>query len=218
MKKLLMVLILGVALTVTGVASAEDYIMSPGDQLKIQVDGHPDISSAGTDANSSYIVRPDGKLDFPLIGEIDTSGKTVHMFSEELKEKLKKFILNPNISVNISKLGTTRVFVFGEIRKQGMFELTKSHRVLDALGAAGGFTVYSAKKNVFLIRNGEKESVKKLNINDYMRKGDMSQNVVLKEGDCLFLTGNQKLTLKEILTLANTAMHAVYYGKKIETM
>lgn len=75
-----------------------------------------------------------------------------------------------------------------------MYELTKSHRVLDALGAAGGFTEKAAKKNVFLIRNGKEETMQKLNFNNYLQKGELSQNVVLQEGDCLYLTSNHKVT------------------------
>ena len=86
-----------------------------------------------------------------------------------------------------------------------MHELTKSHRVLDALGAAGGFTQKAAKKNIFLVRNAGKpgENVQQLNILNYMKKGDMSQNVVLQEGDCLFLTSNHKLTLMDIALFAS---------------
>ena len=64
MKKLLLAAVLGAALTFTNVAAAaDDYIMTPGDQLQIYVLGHPDISSTRANSDSSYTVRPDGKLD-----------------------------------------------------------------------------------------------------------------------------------------------------------
>ncbi len=212
MKKLVAAAVLGAALTFCGVAAAgEDYIMTPGDQLQIYVIGHPDISSARANNDSSYTVRPDGKMNFPLVGEIDTTGMTVPQFKELLTKKLAEYIINPNITVNVARLGTTRVFVLGEVKKQGMHELAKSHRVLDALGAADGFTPLSAKSRVYLVRHGEQDNVQKLNINRLLRKGDLSQNVVLNEGDCLYLTSNHKVSLQDILLGANRIMNGWYY-------
>lgn len=194
MKKLIVTLLLGSMFLFNGIGVAEKYIMTPGDQLQIYVLGHEDLSSKRNYADTSYVVRPDGKLDFPLIGELDTTGKTVEKFTQELTDRLREYIIDPKITVNVAKLGTTRVFVLGEVKKAGMYELTKSHRVLDALGAAGGFTEKAAKKNVFLIRNGKEETMQKLNFNNYLQKGELSQNVVLQEGDCLYLTSNHKVT------------------------
>ena len=208
MKKIAAALALCAALTFGGTAAAEEYIMSPGDQLQIYVLGHPDISSTRANNDSSYTVRPDGKMSFPLVGEIDVNGLTVFEFTNLLTRELSEYIINPSITVNVAKLGTTRVFVLGEVRDQGMYELTKSHRVLDALGAAGGFNQKSAKKNIFLVRNlgRDGENVLRLNIHNYLRKGDISQNVVLHEGDCLYLTSNHKLTFGNILSLVSSAV------------
>ena len=217
MKKLLLAAVLGAALTFTNVAAADDYIMTPGDQLQIYVLGHPDISSTRGNTDMAYIVRPDGKLNFPLIGEIDVNGLTVYEFSTLLTKELSEYIINPKITVNVAKLGTTRVFVMGEVSKQGMHELSKSHRVMDALGAAGGFTQKAAKKDIYLVRNVGKpgENVQKLNILNYMKKGDLSQNLVLQEGDCLFLTSNHKLTLANIVSFVGSALDAWDDGKRI---
>ena len=199
MKKYVLATVLGLALTFCGAAAAEEYIMTPGDSLQIYVLDHPDLSSTRANADSSYVVRPDGKVEFPLIGTIDTTGKTVTQFTAELKARLSEYIVNPDITVNVAKLGTTRVFVLGEVNKPGMHELTKGHRVLDALGAAGSFTEKAAKKNIFLIREGKEETMQKIKLNDFLYKGDTKQNIVLQEGDCLYLTGNHKLNfLKDV--------------------
>lgn len=221
MKKLLLAAALGVMLTcssVTAAAPANDYIMTPGDQLQIYVLGHPDISSTRANSDSSYTVRPDGKLNFPLVGEIDINGLTVYEFTNLLTKELSEYIINPKITVNVAKLGTTRVFVLGEVKNQGMYELSKSHRVLDALGAAGGFTERAAKKSIFLVRNRgtAQENVQKLNMLNYMKKGDMSQNLVLQEGDCLFLTSNHKLTLMDIMLFVNRMTDAWSDAKYIK--
>ena len=212
MKKIIATLLLGAALTFTNVAAAAEYIMTPGDQLQIYVLGHPDISSTRANTDSAYTVRPDGKLNFPLVGEIDVNGLTVYEFTKLLTKELSEYIINPSITVNVAKLGTTRVFVMGEVSKQGMYELTKSHRVLDALGAAGGFTQKAAKKDIYLVRNvgTPEENVQKLNILNYMKKGDMTQNLVLQEGDCLYLTSNHKISLQDIGLFVSRAASSWY--------
>ena len=212
MKKFIVAAVLGCALTFNGVAAAEEYIMTPGDQLQIYVLGHPDISSTRANNDSAYTVRPDGKLNFPLVGEIDVNGLTVFEFTNLLTKELSEYIINPKITVNVAKLGTIRVFVMGEVRNQGMYELTKSHRVMDALGAAGGFTQKSAKKDIYLVRNMGKpgENVQKLNILNYMKKGDLTQNVVLHEGDCIYLTSNHKVTLQDIALFASRVVDTWY--------
>ncbi len=212
MKKIVVSLLLGATLTLSNVAAAGDYIMTPGDQLQIYVVGHPDISSTRANNDSSYTVRPDGKMNFPLVGEIDTTGLTVPEFTTILTNKLSEYIINPNITVNVAKLGTTRVFVMGEVSKQGSYELTKGHTVMDALSAAGGFNQKTAKKGIYLVRNGvqEADQVQKINILNYMRKGDVSQNVVLHEGDCLYLTSNHKVTLQDIVLFASRVANTWY--------
>ena len=190
MKKLMLAALLALTLALSGTAAAEEYIMSPGDKLMITITGYEEYSSDPTKSDSAYLVRPDGRVSFPLVGTIDTTGKTVIQFTEELKDRLGAYLVNPDVSVNIAQWGTTRVFVLGEVNKPGLYELTKSHRVIDAIGMANGFTKDAAKKKVFLVRGGKESNTTKLNVNNFLTKGDMTQNVVLKEGDCLYLTSN----------------------------
>ena len=205
MKKTILALTLALSLQGLAAASAadNDYIMCPGDQLQVVVYRHTDISSP---LNSTpYIVRPDGKVTFPLIGDIDVTGKTVTEFTRHLEASLAEYLVRPQVSVNILKLGTTRVYVLGEVKKPGLYELEKSHRVLDALGKAEGFTEKAAKKKIFLIRKGAEEPVL-VNINNFLKKSDQSQNYVLNEGDCLYLTSNGKINIvRDIMPFVNGA-------------
>lgn len=209
MKKLITALALAAALSCSGVALAEeDYTFKPGAQLQIYVMGHGDISSPVDNSDSSYVVRPDGKVDFPLVGTIQAVGKTVDEFKQELTAQLSEYIIDPKITINVTSWGSVRVYVLGNIHKQGLFNLSRSHRVIDALSAAGGFTGKTAKKRVILIRNGKKENMQELNFNDFLRKGDVSQNPVLNEGDCLYLTSNHKLSLGTIVAMVSRALSA----------
>ena len=216
MRKTILALRLAASLCALSPVSAEqptDYIMCPGDVLQVVVYGHEDLSTmAGNTQNSPYVVRPDGRVSFPLIGDVETTGKTVTQFREEITSRFSKYIIEPQITVNVVKLGTTRVYVLGEIKRPGLYELEKSHRVIDALAKAEGFTEKAAKKNVFLVRAGSTE-VEKLNVNNFLTKADQKQNLVLNEGDCLYLTSNHKVVFsKDIMPFLTGA----YYIDRID--
>lgn len=202
------------------------YSMRSGDQLEIIVYGHDDISTssqtgaygmAATSYSASgrnvYVVRPDGKLDFPLIGEVDVDGKSVTQVREELAERLAEYIKNPRVSVNISKWGTTRVYVLGEVKTPGLYELDKSRRVLDAIGKAGAYTKDAAKRNVFLIHQNHQGEPIKIDLIKMLREGDMSQNYELREGDVVYLNDNGRIDfVRDIVPFIS----AIYMGTNIK--
>ncbi|HIU64740.1 MAG TPA: polysaccharide export protein [Candidatus Avacidaminococcus intestinavium] len=191
-KKLLTLLVAGSCLLGAPQAQADEYQMAPGDKLSITVLGHEDLSTSLT-PNSYYVVRPDGKVSFPLIGEIDTAGMNIEEFTKTLQANLAEYLVAPQVTVNIAELGTTRVYVLGEVNKPGLYELTKSHNVLDAIGVANGFTKDAAKKKVFLVRSNHEGEPIKVNLNDILKKADLTQNYKLGEGDLLYLTSNGRI-------------------------
>ncbi|MFV0617046.1 polysaccharide biosynthesis/export family protein [Megasphaera sp. WILCCON 0056] len=176
----------------TGTACAEEYYMRPGDELNIVVTQQQDLGNSSTN-QSPFVVRPDGNVSFPLVGEIHAEGMTVSQFTNVLQQGLARYIVDPDVSVNISKLGRVRVYVFGEVKKPGAVELEKGHTVIDAIGAAQGFTRDTAKKKIFLIHQDQPKSLIPINLNNMLKTGDMSQNVTLREGDILYLTKNHRI-------------------------
>lgn len=192
MKKQLLALAAALILT-TGVASAQEYLMRPGDQLYITVTQQPELGNT-TNNQTPFVVRPDGKVSFPLVGEIDTKGLTVAQFTNQLRNGLSQYVINPDVTVNITKLGTVRVYVFGEVNRPGVYQLEKSHRVIDAIGAASGFNWDTAKKKIFLIRPNDPKHYVPINLNHILETGDMAQNYEMNEGDLLYLTRNSRIS------------------------
>jgi polysaccharide export outer membrane protein len=188
-------------------AMAADYTLRPGDQLSIVVAQQEDMSTSV--ANSSvtpYQVRPDGKISVPLVGEVDADGMTVGQFTDTLRQGLAKYIVHPDVTVNIIKLGGIRVYVFGEVNKPGVYELTKSHRVIDAIGAASGFNWDTAKKKIFLIHQDDPEKAIPINLNHILQTGDMRENYEMREGDILYLTKNSRINFaRDIAPIFNSA-------------
>lgn len=169
-----------------------DYRLRAGDQLNIVVTQQQDLANSSAN-QTPFTVRPDGWISFPLVGEIHAAGMTVSQFTSVLTTGLSRVIVHPDVSVNITKLGTVRVYVFGEVKKPGAVQLEKSHTVIDAIGAAEGFTRDTAKKKIVLIHQDEPNSMIPVNLNDMLKKGDMSQNYVMREGDLLYLTRNGRI-------------------------
>lgn len=172
--------------------SSPDYLLRPGDQLSIVVTQQQDLGNSSAN-QTPFTVRPDGNVSFPLVGEIHAEGMTVSEFTNAIATSLARYIVNPDVAVNITKLGTVRVYVFGEAKKPGAFELDKGHTVMDAIGAAEGFTRDTAKKKIYLIHQDEPKSLIPVNLNNMLRTGDMSENYVMREGDILYLTRNHRI-------------------------
>lgn len=132
------------------ISSDKEYRLRQGDELNIQVVQQAELGTRnGNDI--VYTVRPDGYVSFPMVGAVKADGLTVDEFTAELQQGLSRYIINPDITVNVSKLGGVRVYVFGEINKPGAYTLTKSSTVIDAIGAAGSFNWDTAKKKIYLI-------------------------------------------------------------------
>lgn len=162
----------------------ERYSLRPGDKLEISVYGQGGLSDTLT-------VNLDGCISPVLLGELYVKGKSVAELQKELVTLYSRYLKEPLLRVNILEYGPTRVYVLGEIKNPGLFELRKSSRVMDALGAAHGFKLKSSKKKVYLIRKGADKPVF-IDINRYLRKGDQSQNCELFDGDTLYLASNHK--------------------------
>ena len=195
MKKKLAAMVMGLALTTSG-AMASEYTMRSGDQLSIVVTQEPSISTSvnASGTMTPYLVRPDGRVSIPLAGEINANGMTVAQFTEELRTRLSKYIVDPDVAVNVVKLGTVRVYVFGEVNRPGAFELSKGHTVIDAIGAASGFNWDTAKKKIYLIRQDRPKELIAINLNRMLETGDMGENYEMREGDMLYLTKNGRIS------------------------
>lgn len=196
----------------TGTACAEEYYMRPGDELNIVVTQQQDLGNSSTN-QSPFVVRPDGNVSFPLVGEIHAEGMTVSQFTDVLQQGLSRYIVDPDVSVNISKLGRVRVYVFGEVKKPGAVELEKGHTVIDAIGAAQGFTRDTAKKKIFLIHQDQPKSLIPINLNNMLKTGDMSQNVTLREGDILYLTKNHRIDFTRDIAPILSSLYLVTEAK-----
>lgn len=197
------------AAAVFGPAQAEEYRLGAGDVLSISVWGFDDITV------KEVKIRPDGKIAVPLAGEMAAAGLSAGELSESLAAALAKYIKDPKVTVNILKFRTTRVYVLGEIAKPGLYELEKGHNLLDAVGAAGGYTKNTAKKSVVIIRSRQQESPVKVNLLKLLKDGDVSQNCPLGEGDVIYFSDNGRVDFaRDILPFLTGAYYLTHFTDK----
>lgn len=166
---------------------AEEYRLDSGDILTIGVWGYEELQV------KEVAIRPDGKLAFPIVGEVQAAGLSSGQLTEVLTKGLGDYVKDPKVSINIAKFRTTRVYVLGEVAKPGMYELEKQHNLLDALGSAGSYTQNAAKKKVYIIHKDQTSAPIKVNLMNIWENGDMKQNYALADGDVVYLSGNGKI-------------------------
>lgn len=130
------------------------------------------------------LVRPDGGISYPLIGEVQVAGKTVLEIREEIAKRLEKFIPDPAVSVSIFKVGSQRVYVIGKVNKPGDFPVGRHVDVLQALSMAGGLTPFADANDIRVMRReGDRQVVLPFEYGRVVRGQKLEQNIQLRAGD-----------------------------------
>jgi polysaccharide biosynthesis/export protein len=162
-------------------AIPDHYIIGSNDVLNIFVWKEPDFTR-------DVLVMPDGRITFPLIGEIEAQGQTVTGLKNKITEKLKDYISTPEVTVIIKQSNSQRIYTIGKINKPGPFQLDPGMTIIQALSTAGGFTEWADTKNVLIIRkkNGS-EVMLHFNYQTVISAKDLGQNIVLEPNDTIIV-------------------------------
>ena len=147
-----------------------EFKLGPDDVVEVFVYKEPELSP-------TVVVRPDGKISLPLIGELLVSGKSALELQREVTQKLAQYIAEPSVNVIVKEVNSAKVSVLGEVKTPGMYKIKDRATILDAVALAGGFTEYAKRDKVTLIRieaNGQQHRIQ-LNVEDQIRgrKGDL---------------------------------------------
>lgn len=155
----------------------ENYQLGPEDEIEISVWKEPELTK-------KIAVRPDGKLSYPLIGEIQASGRTVKQLREEISKRLEKFVTDAQVTVILLKAQYYKIYVLGKVNKPGAFLVGQPSNVMQALAMAGGLTPFaSPSKIVILRRQGDKDQTFPFDYKAVSRGGSLEQNRTLLPGD-----------------------------------
>ena len=177
-----------------------DYIIREPDLLFISVWREPELET-------KVAVRPDGKISFPLIGDVYTRGLTPEKLKKLLAKRLSKYIVEPLVFVKIEKIESQRVSVLGAVRLPKVVPLTHQTTLLEAITIAGGVMARESGEevgdlsNAYIARNNVLLNV---DIFKLLRENDMKQNIYLQSGDFVYIpfadsSGSEVYVLGEVL-------------------
>lgn len=135
-------------------------------------------------------VSPEGIITFPLIGRVSVLGLSVAGAEEAMTKRLKRFLINPQVSIFIEDYGNKTIYVLGEVKKPGSYPLPTEAplTVLEAITLAGGFTEYASIDRTRIIRKGDRgKQTIDIEISAIMKKGDKSKDLTLKPNDVVYI-------------------------------
>lgn len=162
-------------------AAGGDYQIGPEDLLEIAVWREKDLQR-------EVLVRPDGWLTFPLVGNVQAAGKTPLQLQTEITARLKKYIPDPVVTVTVKKIQGLKVFVIGKVGKPGEYVVGRYVDVIQALTLAGGLTPFAKESDIRILRKqGGREQVIPFDYSAVKKGRSLEQNIQLKAGDVIMV-------------------------------
>lgn len=154
-----------------------DYLVAPGDVLRIMVWKEPALSTDAT-------VRLDGKITVPLLGDVAAEGRTPEELTLAIQTGLRQFLSAPQVTVGVAQAPSARFYVIGEVAVSGAYPLAGRITVLQALALAGGFKEFAKRDRIRIIREhgGRREAIL-FNYEDMEDGIRLEQNIKLMPGD-----------------------------------
>jgi polysaccharide export outer membrane protein len=127
------------------------YVLGPGDKVRLKVYGD-------TDVNDQYEINSAGYVSIPLVGQVKAAGLTTRQLEGALMSRMKGKIANdPKINVEIAAYAS--FYVYGEVKKAGVYPFQPGLTVADAVATAGGLTYRANEDKVLLQRAGSRQTV-----------------------------------------------------------
>jgi polysaccharide export outer membrane protein len=132
------------------------------------------------DVSGQFLVRPDGRISVPLIGDVTATDRTPEQLEKDISDRLAKFIRDPQVNVGILSVGSKKYFILGEVNHPGAFPLVVPTNVLEALVNAGGFRDFANETKILILR-GDKHFT--FNYKQVTHGKKPEQNILLEPGD-----------------------------------
>ena len=131
------------------------------------------------DFTFNTVVRPDGKISIPLVGEVMAAAKTPAVLEKEIAKGLSVYIQNPDVSITVVEVRSKKYYVNGEVLKAGQFALVGPTTVLQALSQCG-FAPFANSKKIRILRGSE---TLHFNYQEVIKGKRMEQNIEIQNGD-----------------------------------
>lgn len=138
--------------------------------------------------DQTVVVRPDGIVTVPLVGEIQAEGMRPSEMEQVIRSRYSEIIAEPEISIIMLEFANQRIFVFGEVKEPGAVGLNASMTLVDAIADAGGFLVSAKMESVILIRKDKagRYTGRKVDVEGIL-ESEEGENIYLVAGDVIYV-------------------------------
>ena len=158
------------------------FRLESGDVVRVHVWNEPNHS------RDQVLVRPDGKISLPLVGDIVASGLTIGELSQVVKRKIQTFVPNPRVDVSLITARSYRVYVMGEVRRSGSYTAQSKLDVVQALSLSGGLTPFAKRERIVVVWKSPKGEVRiPFNYAEALKGINQAQNITLCRGDTVMV-------------------------------
>ena len=162
--------------TVTSAGAAVDprsYRIGAEDVLLLKIWREPDLSGL-------FTVRPDGKINLQLVGELDAANLTPVELEMRIAKAYESVLKSPLVTLQVQRVESKRYFISGEVGRTGAFPLIRPITILEALTMAGGIREFGNGKKIVVMRG---KTRLKFNYNDVIKGKKLEQNILLEPAD-----------------------------------
>jgi protein involved in polysaccharide export with SLBB domain len=163
---------------VDNIPVAPDYVLGPGDEIRIQVFGQ-------VNQRSSVTIDRNGDITLPDVGSVHAAGIKYSQLPDFLKSQLSRVYRNFDLNVNLGQLRSIQVFVVGNARRPGSYTVSSLSTLLNALFASGGPLPQGSLRNIELQRAGQ--TIVHFDLYDLLLHGDKTKDITLAPGDVIFI-------------------------------
>ena len=158
-------------------AVPKGFLIGPEDVLAVHFWRDQEMSG-------DVMVRPDGMITLPLVGDIRAAGLTPELLKDQIEKAASRLITEPSVTVAVKEINSRKVFITGEVTKPGPYPLSGPRTVMQLIAVAGGLLEYADKDNIVVLRttNGQQKSYK-FRYSDVSKGRGLEQNIELQPGD-----------------------------------
>ena len=158
------------------IATPQNYVLGPGDQLIVDVYG-------ASQESATLTVSPDGDITVPDFGPIHVSGLTVASAQSRIRSKLGGYFQSSTIKATLGQTRTIMVNVMGEVKVPGTYTLSAFATVFHALYMAGGISELGTLRSIKVLRQGRQVSV--IDVYEFILNGRLAGNIRLQDNDVI---------------------------------
>ena len=160
---------------------AELSKLGPGDVIEVFVWERPALSR-------TVAVSPNGKISYPLIGEINAVGTTLVELGRIIQTKLSEHLRNPQVTTILNQSRSYRVYVMGEVLRPGVFEQKGPVTIVQSIAAAGGFTTFASRRDIIVHnRFGRSGGHLRFDYEEFVSGNEAARDIVLIPGDTVIV-------------------------------